>query len=98
MPAAALRTVAIPAAELAQLTFVAVPLHLTPAVLQDLREDVRTDAALVSIASLMGPSAAAMAGMAGEGICAHPVFGPTVTSLAGLPVVISSARPGRWAE
>src|SRR5689334_15404749 len=46
----------------AHLTFVSVPLRATPAVLRELAPGVAGDRALVSIGSLMGPSAEAMAG------------------------------------
>jgi prephenate dehydrogenase len=82
----------------ADLTFVAVPLHLTPAVLEDLAPRVREERALVSLASLMEPSAAAMRQVRGDAICLHPVFGPTTTQLTGLPVVIASVRGSTWAD
>lgn len=82
----------------AQLTFVSVPLHATPAVLRELASGVVGDRALVSIASLMGPSAEALAGVPAEAICAHPVFGPTVTGTASLPVVVAPVRGERWSQ
>lgn len=80
----------------ADLTFLAVPLSATPAVARTVALLLGPEQALVSIASLMGPSAAALAACAGEAICAHPVFGPTVRELRGLPVVLATVRGERW--
>jgi len=80
----------------AAVTFVAVPLHLTPAVLRELLPHLSADRALVSIASLMGPSAQVLADAPGESLCAHPVFGPTVTATAGLPVILAPVQGRRW--
>ncbi len=80
------------------LTFVAVPLKATPAVLIALGPHVGPDQALISIASLMGPSADALAGCSGEALCAHPVFGPSVREVHGLPVVIAPLHGARWAS
>ncbi|MGH2345218.1 MAG: prephenate dehydrogenase/arogenate dehydrogenase family protein, partial [Chloroflexota bacterium] len=81
----------------ADLTFVAVPLTQTPAVAEALAPILGSDQALVSIASLMGPSAAALAACTGEALCAHPVFGPAVREVRGLPVVTARVRGERWA-
>ncbi len=85
-------------ARTADLTFVAVPLASTPAVAKALAPLIGADQALVSIASLMGPSAAALAGCTGEALCAHPVFGPSVREVRGLPVVTARVRGERWAS
>jgi prephenate dehydrogenase len=85
-------------ARTADLTFVAVPLSSTPAVAKALAPIVGADQALISIASLMGPSAAALAGCAGEALCAHPVFGPSVREIRGLPVVTARVRGEHWAS
>lgn len=82
----------------AQVTFVAVPLAVTPRVLRDLAPCATGDRALISIASLMGPSAAALAAVPAEALCAHPVFGPTVTGTAGLPVIVAPVRGTRWLD
>lgn len=82
----------------ARVTFVAVPLDVTPVVLRDLAPHATDGRALVSIASLMGPSADALAAVPAEALCAHPVFGPTVISTAGLPVIVAPVRGTRWAE
>jgi prephenate dehydrogenase len=80
------------------LLFVAVPLHLTPAVLVELGPVVRADAAVISLASLMEPSAAALRTARGDALCLHPVFGPTVIQVTGLPVVIAPIHGSTWAE
>jgi prephenate dehydrogenase len=80
----------------AGLTVVAVPLQSTPAVLRSLAPLASEQSALVSIASLMAPSAEALAESPGETLCAHPVFGPTVGSIRGLPVVVAPVRGERW--
>jgi prephenate dehydrogenase len=80
----------------AQVTFVAVPLAATPAVIADLAPHVSAEGAVVSIASLMAPSAAALAALPSESLCAHPVFGPTVVSTQDLPVVVAPVRGSRW--
>lgn len=82
----------------ADITFVSVPLHATPAVLRELAPLAGTEQALVSIASLMSPSAEALAGSRGQALCAHPVFGPTVATTRGLPVVIAPLRGDRWSS
>ena len=82
----------------ARLTFVSVPLQYTPQVLSELAPLVGVDCALASIASLMVPSAVALGGGAGEALCAHPVFGPTVIATAGLPFVVAPVRGTRWAD
>jgi len=82
----------------ASLTFVSVPLQHTPGILRELAPLVGADCALASIASLMVPSAAALAGGTGEALCAHPVFGPTVIATEGLPVVVAPVRGSRWAD
>ncbi|HWE62107.1 MAG TPA: prephenate dehydrogenase dimerization domain-containing protein, partial [Chloroflexota bacterium] len=66
--------------------------------LRELAPHVTGDRALVSIGSLMAPSAEALAGVSAEAICAHPVFGPTVTTTAGLPVIVAPVRGTRWAD
>jgi prephenate dehydrogenase len=83
-------------ARTSDLTFVAVPLAVTPEVLVALGPLVGPEQALISIASLMEPSAAALAGCSGEALCAHPVFGPSVREVRGLPVVIAPLRGGHW--
>jgi prephenate dehydrogenase len=80
----------------ADLTFVAVPLATTPAVIAALAPHVPAEHAVVSIASLMEPSAMALAALAAETLCAHPVFGPSVASTAGLPVVVAPVHGARW--
>jgi prephenate dehydrogenase len=85
-------------ARTSDLTFVAVPLAATPDVLASLAPRISADQALISIASLMGPSAAALADCSGEALCAHPVFGPSVREVRGLPVVIAPLRGERWAS
>jgi chorismate mutase/prephenate dehydrogenase len=82
----------------AQITFVAVPLDVTPRVLRELAPCATDDRALVSIASLMGPSAEALTAAPADALCAHPVFGPTVISTAGLPVIVAPVRGTRWAD
>ena len=82
----------------ASLTFVSVPLQHTPRVLRELAPLVGADCALASIASLMIPSAEALADGSGEALCAHPVFGPTVIATEGLPVVVAPIRGTRWAD
>jgi prephenate dehydrogenase len=84
--------------EWAQATFVAVPLDATPGVLHDLASRATGDRALISIASLMGPSADALLPASVEAFCAHPVFGPTVMATAGLPVLVAPVRGTRWME
>jgi prephenate dehydrogenase len=79
------------------LTFVAVPLMVTADVLAALSAHIGADQALISIASLMGPSAAALADCTGQTLCAHPVFGPTVREVRGLPVVVAPLRGEHWA-
>jgi len=85
-------------AQASDLTFVAVPLTATPGVLAALGPKLGSAQGLVSIASLMGPSAAALADCSGEALCAHPVFGPSVREVRGLPVVIAPLRGERWAS
>jgi len=80
----------------ADLTFVAVPLRDTPPVLRTLASRLEPRRALISIASLMGPSAEAMALGVGETICVHPVFGPTVREHRDLPVVVARLRGEQW--
>ncbi|MDB5077029.1 MAG: Prephenate dehydrogenase [Chloroflexi bacterium] len=80
----------------ADVTFVAVPLQVTPAVIRSLAPAMADTKALVSIASLMGPSASELIELRGEAICAHPVFGPTVRRTAGLPVVVAGVRGDFW--
>ena len=80
----------------AQVTFVAVPLAATPAVIAGLASSVPSEHAVVSIASLMAPSAAVLETLPSETICAHPVFGPGVVSTYDLPVVVAPVRVGRW--
>lgn len=80
----------------ADLTFVAVPLRDTPPVLRALSPLLEPRQALISIASLMGPSADALALGVGEAICVHPVFGPTVGEYRDLPVVMARIRGNRW--
>src|SRR5665213_1373547 len=82
---------------IADVTFVAVPLTATPAALAALSPHMESDHALISIASLMGPSADALADCTGEALCAHPVFGPSVREVRGLPVVVAPLRGERWA-
>ena len=82
----------------AQMTFVAVPLDATPSLLRELAPLATGDRVLVSIASLMHPSAAALSEAPGAAICAHPVFGPTVTRTNGLPVIIAPVRGTAWAH
>jgi prephenate dehydrogenase len=77
-------------------TFVAVPLRATPEVLRSLGPVLPEGRALVSVASLMAPSAKALSASPGETLCAHPVFGPTVTVTSGLPVVVAPVRGERW--
>lgn len=80
----------------AVITFVAVPLRDTPTVIRSLAPLVPVGHGLVSIASLMVPSAAALSVSPGETLCAHPVFGPTVSAVGGLPVVVAPVRGTRW--
>jgi prephenate dehydrogenase len=80
----------------ADITFVAVPLGKTPAVLRTLVAHSGERQCLVSIASLMEPSARELATTRAEALCMHPVFGPTVRALENLPVVISPVRGGSW--
>ena len=82
----------------ADLIFVAVPLGETPPVLRTLAPLLAPRQALISIASLMGPSADALALGVGEAICAHPVFGPTVREYRDLPVVMAQLRGKRWGD
>ena len=76
----------------ADLCFVAVGLGATPEVIRAVAPHVPQAGALVSIASLMVPSAAALAAAPCEGICAHPVFGPSAEAVRGLPWVIAPIR------
>jgi prephenate dehydrogenase len=46
----------------------------------------------------MGPSAAALADCTGEALCVHPVFGPSVGEVHGLPVVVAPLRGEYWAS
>jgi prephenate dehydrogenase len=85
-------------AQQSDLTFVAVPLTATPDVLVALSPYIGADQALISIASLMGPSATALVGCVGQTLCAHPVFGPSVREVHGLPVVVAPIRGERWAS
>ncbi|HVA88467.1 MAG TPA: prephenate dehydrogenase dimerization domain-containing protein [Chloroflexota bacterium] len=80
----------------ADVTFVAVPIRDTPPLLGALAPLLEPGQALISIASLMGPSAAALSTGVGEAICAHPVFGPTVREYRDLPVVVAKLRGDRW--
>ena len=80
----------------AGIIFVAVPLRATPEVLRSLRAALAPTGALVSIASLMEPSATVLRDAPGETLCAHPVFGPTVTDIRGLPIVIAPVRGEQW--
>jgi prephenate dehydrogenase len=80
----------------ADVTFVAVPLHTTPAVIRSIAPILAENKALVSIASLMNPSASELSAVRGESICAHPVFGPTVRRTEGLPVVVAGVRGEYW--
>ena len=80
----------------ADITFVAVPLGKTPAVLRTLVDCCGERQCLVSIASLMQPSARELASACAEALCMHPVFGPTVRALENLPVVVSPVRGESW--
>ncbi len=80
----------------ADITFVAVPLGQTPAALRSLAPLAGEHQCLVSIGSLMEPSARELAAAPGEALCVHPVFGPTVRALVNLPIVVSPVRSGRW--
>ena len=80
------------------ITFVAVPLRATPDVIRALVPALEPDRALVSIASLMAPSAQALSTTRGEALCAHPVFGPTVKQTRGLPVVVAPVLGSRWCD
>lgn len=80
----------------ADLTFVAVPLRLTPSVIRDLAPIVSEGQCLVSIGSLMQPSAAELASVRGDAVCVHPIFGPTARQYAGLPIAVAGVRGNRW--
>ncbi len=82
--------------ESADITFVAVPLGETPAVLRELAPRSAEGRCLVSIASLMEPSAHELIAARGDSLCAHPVFGPTVRATENLRVVISPVRGDSW--
>src|SRR5258708_2693213 len=77
-------------------SFVAVPLRATPEVIGSLAGFVGLDSGLVSIASLMAPSVRELEEVRGDALCAHPVFGPTVRSHAGLPLITAPIRGTRW--
>jgi prephenate dehydrogenase len=78
------------------IAFVAVPLRATPEVIRTLAGVVGLESGLVSIASLMAPSVRQLEAVRGEALCAHPVFGPTVRSCAGLPMMMAPVRGTRW--
>jgi chorismate mutase/prephenate dehydrogenase len=84
--------------ETAAITFVAVPLGQTPAVLRALLPYTGEQRCLVSIASLMEPSAHELAAARGEALCAHPVFGPTVRATQNLPVVLAPIHGDSWQQ
>jgi prephenate dehydrogenase len=76
------------------LTLVAVPLVVTPAVLLEVAPHVRRGAALASLGSLMELAVPALASCAGESFLLHPLFGPGRKRLRGAPLAYASLRAG----
>lgn len=84
--------------EASDLTFVAVPLRATPGLIRALAPVVSVRQCLISIASLMEPSARELAAVSGDALCVHPMFGPTVQRTAGLPIAVAHVHGDRWRD
>jgi prephenate dehydrogenase len=76
------------------LTLVAVPLGVTPAVLAEMAPHVRSGAALASLGSLMELAVPALASCAGESFLLHPLFGPGRKRLRGATLAYAALRGG----
>jgi prephenate dehydrogenase len=76
------------------LTLVAVPLSVTPAVLAEVAPHVRSGAALASLGSLMELAVPGLASCTGESFLLHPLFGPGRKRLRGAPLAYASLRGG----
>jgi prephenate dehydrogenase len=76
------------------LTLVAVPLGVTPAVLAEMVPHVRSGAALASLGSLMELAVPALASCAGESFLLHPLFGPGRKRLRGATLAYAALRGG----
>jgi prephenate dehydrogenase len=76
------------------LTLVAVPLGVTPAVLAEMAPHVPSGAALASLGSLMELAVPALASCAGEAFLLHPLFGPGRKRLRRATLAYASLRDG----
>jgi prephenate dehydrogenase len=76
------------------LTLVAVPLGVTPAVLAEMVPHVPSGAALASLGSLMELAVPALASCAGESFLLHPLFGPGRKRLRGATLAYAALRGG----
>jgi prephenate dehydrogenase len=76
------------------LTLVAVPLGVTPAVLAEMAPHVPSRAALASLGSLMELAVPALASCAGESFLLHPLFGPGRKRLRGATLAYAALRGG----
>ena len=76
------------------LTLVAVPLGVTPAVLAEMAPHVPSGAALASLGSLMELAVPALASCAGESFLLHPLFGPGRKRLRGATLAYAALRAG----
>jgi prephenate dehydrogenase len=76
------------------LTLVAVPLGVTPAVLAEMAPYVQSGAALASLGSLMELAMPALAPCDGESFLLHPLFGPGRKRLRRATLAYASLRDG----
>jgi prephenate dehydrogenase len=76
------------------LTLVAVPLRVTPAVLAEMAPHVPSGAALASLGSLMELAMPALASCAGECFLLHPLFGPGRKRLHRATLAYAALRGG----
>src|ERR671939_153973 len=76
------------------LTLVAVPLGVTPAVLAEMAPHVPSTAALASLGSLMELAVPPLASCTGESFLLHPLFGPGRKRLRGATLAYAALRAG----
>lgn len=83
----------------ADLVLVSVPIDTTETVIRDIGPRLRPDAVLADLTSLkVGPMAAMLAAHPGPVVGLHPMFGPSVTRLAGQKIVVCAGRQAEAAQ
>ncbi len=89
----------IEAASAAEVVILAVPIDVTPQIIQEVAPQIQKGALLVDVTSVKEEPAQIMHQQAPDGVevlPTHPMFGPRVRSLEGQVVVLTPKEEGKW--